>query len=99
MYYTNKIINHKIGSYTDKPEIAKMLGFDIEIEDIEIAQDGFAYERGYAPTPREKSYVELRLKEYPSIPDQLDMIYWDKINGTNMWLDLISSIKQKYPKE
>ena len=26
------------------------------------------------------------------------MIYWDKINGTTDWLDLISEIKAKYPK-
>ena len=27
------------------------------------------------------------------------MIYWDKIYGTNLWLEKINSIKQKYPKE
>lgn len=99
MYYTNKITNHKLGSYTDDSNIASMLGFNIEIEEIEISQDGFAYERGYAPTPREKSYIELRLAEYPSIPDQLDMIYWDKVNGSNLWEETISRIKQKYPKK
>ena len=44
------------------------------------------------------TYAEQRMSEYPSFGDQLDMIYWDKINGTSDWLDLISEIKAKYPK-
>ena len=45
------------------------------------------------------TYSDLRQKEYPSITEQLDMIYWDSINGTSNWLDKISEIKNKYPKE
>ena len=45
------------------------------------------------------TYKELRRQEYPSVLEQLDMIYWDKINGTSKWLDIIRSIKEKYPKE
>ena len=44
------------------------------------------------------SYSELRQAEYPSLQDQLDMIYWDKVNGTNTWQETITSIKAKYPK-
>lgn len=43
-------------------------------------------------------YQYLRKDEYPPIEDQLDMIYWDKVNGTNNWETLIQSIKEKYPK-
>lgn len=44
------------------------------------------------------SYIEKRRNEYPHITEQLDMIYWDKINGTTLWEDAISNIKNKYPK-
>lgn len=44
------------------------------------------------------TYAEQRMSEYPSFGDQLDMIYWDKINGTTDWFDLIGEIKAKYPK-
>ena len=27
------------------------------------------------------------------------MIYWDKINGTNNWVDSITKVKEKYPKD
>lgn len=47
------------------------------------------------PTP---TYAEQRIAAYPNFGDQLDMIYWDKVNGTTNWLDLISEIKAKYPK-
>lgn len=36
---------------------------------------------------------------YPDIGEQLDMIYWDKVNQTNIWADTISKIKTDYPKE
>jgi len=43
-------------------------------------------------------YISQRQNEYPSIPDQLDLIFEDQKNKTNIWFDLISSIKEKYPK-
>lgn len=45
-----------------------------------------------------RSYIKSRANAYPSIPDQLDMLYWDKINGTSNWQDKITEIKEKYPK-
>ena len=44
-------------------------------------------------------YQRDRAKEYPSIQEQLDMQYWDKINGTSNWQDAINAVKTKYPKE
>lgn len=43
-------------------------------------------------------YAEIRRRAYPSVADQLDTIYWDQINGTHKWTDLITSIKNQYPK-
>jgi hypothetical protein len=45
-----------------------------------------------------KQYQRDRALSYPSIQDQLDMLYWDKINGTNKWEETINLIKTKYPK-
>ena len=45
-----------------------------------------------------KKYQRDRAKDYPSIQEQLDMQYWDKINGTNKWQQAINAVKQKYPK-
>jgi len=43
-------------------------------------------------------YQRDRAKDYPSLAEQLDMQYWDKINGTNKWQQAINAVKQKYPK-
>ena len=45
-----------------------------------------------------ETYKDKRAKDYPSIQEQLDMQYWDKINGTNKWQQAINAVKQKYPK-
>ena len=64
-------------------------------------------------TPIPKADIEAKMAEvqaeydanqyqrdrvYPSIQDQLDMQYWDNINGTTQWKDLITQIKTDNPK-
>lgn len=44
------------------------------------------------------AYVALRISAYPSIGDQLDMQFHDKLDGTTTWTDSISAIKEQYPK-
>ena len=39
-----------------------------------------------------------RNRVYPSIQEQLDMQYWDKINGTTNWEDAIAKVKSDNPK-
>lgn len=100
MIYIKEIINHQIGDNTPFEKVAKSLGWTIQKTETEVekAYDGSLWEKGYAPKEPEKTYVEKRLAEYPSFSDQLDMIYWDKINQTNIWKETITAIKQKYPK-
>lgn len=35
---------------------------------------------------------------YPSIEEQLDMQYWDSVNGTTTWADAIAAVKAANPK-
>ena len=35
---------------------------------------------------------------YLPIDQQLDMQYWDAVNGTTTWKDHIAAVKSKYPK-
>ena len=44
-------------------------------------------------------YQRNRAKEYPSWQEQLDMQYWDKVNGTSTWQDAIAKVKSDNPKE
>ena len=43
-------------------------------------------------------YQRERATAYPSIQEQLDMQYWDKINGTTNWEDAIAKVKSDIPK-
>jgi hypothetical protein len=43
-------------------------------------------------------YQRDRAKSYPSIQEQLDLQYWDKINNTTKWEEAINAVKNKYPK-
>lgn len=40
-------------------------------------------------------YKKKRKEEYPSIEEQLDLIYHE---GIDVWKETIQSIKEKYPK-
>ena len=39
-----------------------------------------------------------RDRQYPSIGDQLDMQYWDQVNGTTTWKDAVAKVKSDNPK-
>ncbi len=45
-----------------------------------------------------KQYQRDRAKAYPSIKEQLDLQYWDKVNGTDNWEQAINAVKAQYPK-
>ncbi len=77
--------NDKIIAYSETPQIGWQ----------ELEKDCSEIQEFLNPPP---TYKDLRKQAYPNIADQLDMLYWDKINGTNNWQDLISSIKILYPK-
>ena len=46
----------------------------------------------------ELNFVENRQDAYGSIADQLDMQYWDNVNGTTTWKDHIAKVKSDNPK-
>lgn len=50
------------------------------------------------PPPPEPTYAEKRAMSYLPVEEQLDMMYWDKKNGTNHWERHIDSVKAAFPK-
>ena len=58
---------------------------DIEAKMVEVQADYDA-----------KQYQRDRV--YPSIGEQLDMQYWDKVNGTTTWEDAVAKVKSDNPK-
>ena len=45
-----------------------------------------------------KQYQRDRAVAYPTIQEQLDLLYWDKVNGTDNWEQAIAAVKAEYPK-
>jgi len=45
-----------------------------------------------------KKYQRDREIAYPTIQDQLDMQYWDKVNSTTTWQTAIAKVKSDNPK-
>jgi hypothetical protein len=77
--------------------------FSLNNDRLIIHQEGVAEPTQAAITAKiaeitERDYQLKRQNEYPSIPEQLDLLYWDKVNGTNIWVSTIGAVKAKYPK-
>lgn len=99
----------KILKIIDETGESVFMEFEQEIDEenldwyIEDLKQQLDYRKQYRQSldsiPRiEPTYDQLRRNEYPEVQQQLDMLYWDMINGTNNWQDLITQIKTKYPK-
>ena len=43
-------------------------------------------------------YQRDRATAYPTINEQLDMQYWDNVNGTTTWKDAVAKVKADNPK-
>jgi len=57
----------------------------------------------FTPLQRYAQFEYLKNKhvyerKYPSVEEQLDMLYWDKINDTNNWKTAIDKVKADTPK-
>ena len=48
--------------------------------------------------PDTRTYAEKRQLAYKPLAEQLDMMYWDKVNGTTTWQDHIDQVKTDNPK-
>mgnify|MGYP001604664667 CR=1 FL=1 len=60
---------------------------DIEAKMVEVQADYDA-----------NQYQRDRATAYPTIQEQLDMQYWDNVNGTTNWEDAIAKVKADNPK-
>ena len=82
-------------------------------DDKDINSNVIEWLEGTTPIPKadiEAKMVELqaeydanqyqrdRATAYPSIQEQLDMQYWDNVNGTTTWEDAIAKVKADNPK-
>jgi len=51
----------------------------------------------YAENPDE-DYQKKRVDAYPDLAEQLDLLYWDQVNGTSKFKEAITKVKADNPK-
>ena len=87
---------------TAEIEAAKPLFKQVNSERLEFSQA--EYDQAIADLADSKwndqqfGYIEARQIAYGSIAEQLDMMYWDGVNGTTTWSDHIAQVKSDNPK-
>jgi hypothetical protein len=69
-------------------------GNQVTIDEAAVTAEITRLEADYAA----KQYQRDRAAAYPSLAEQMDMQYWDSVNGTTVWADTIAAIKQEHPK-
>ena len=52
----------------------------------------------YTAWKNANEYKRNRENSYPSLQEQMDMQYWDSVNGTTTWKDAIAKVKSDNPK-
>ena len=90
---TGKLL-YRCSRSSDKDIINCSIWKKIPVEDlvqIEVTEDEWF--------DSQNPYDKLRRNDYIDIRNQLDMIYWDRKNGTDHWVSHISEVKNKHPKE
>ena len=50
------------------------------------------------PEVDNRTYAQKRAEAYAPIADQMDMQYWDSVNGSRTWLDHIEAVQEAHPK-
>jgi len=83
-------------------EDAKPLYKQVNNERLEFTDDDYAQAKIDLGNNKweiqQFGYVQARQEAYGSIADQLDMQYWDSVNGTTTWKDHIAKVKSDNPK-
>ena len=83
-------------------EDAKPLYKQVNNERLEFSDDDYAQAKidlGNSKWEEQQfGYIQARQEAYGSIADQLDMQYWDAVNGTTTWKDHVATVKSDNPK-
>jgi len=99
---TGKIIFRE-ESHSDKTIDNAVVFSGIDKSDLEVAESSWTNEQWTKALHNQLSYDEQRKAEYPSIGDQLDML-WHAIDDgtldkTSTFYTSLKATKDKYPKE
>tara|TARA_B100000287_G_scaffold269290_1_gene253422 strand:+ start:13549 stop:13839 length:291 start_codon:yes stop_codon:yes gene_type:complete len=87
--------------YKAYPEVIHLgeKAFDKDWKEVTIEQSKINAARTELNTEAAKvKYKTDRAEAYPSLQEQFDLQYWDKVNGTTKWQEAIAKVKSDNPK-
>ena len=89
----------KAGLEAPTNKVVNGVQVDLTAEEVEATLNTWAEnERARQLDEEANGYKVARQNAYASIQDQLDMQYWDSVNGTTTWKDHIAQVKADNPK-
>jgi len=91
----------EIKASLETPNVKLVNGVEVELSDEEkeaTLNTWAENERARQLDEEANGYKTARQSAYASIADQLDMQYWDSVNGTTTWKDHIAQVKSDNPK-
>jgi len=89
----------KLGLEAPTNRIVNGVQVDLTSEEADAILNEWAEnERAKQLDEEANGYKVARQEAYASIQDQLDMQYWDNVNGTTTWKDHIAQVKSDNPK-
>ena len=74
----------------------KIIEWDSGNSDLQPTDDEL--NTAYTAWKTANEYKEKREDSYPGWKSQMDMQYWDQVNGTTTWKDAIAKVKSDNPK-
>ena len=92
----------QLGKHTNRyrldqsPTPHKIIEWDSGNSDSQPTDDEL--NAAYTAWKNANEYKGKRQTSYPSWQQQMDMQYWDAVNGTTTWKDAIAKIKSDNPK-
>jgi len=86
----DKITWYKNKSYPDGTPVISKEDIEAKLAELQVAYNAKQYQRDR--NERRGSNI------YPTIEDQLDMLWHDKKDGTTTWEDAIQAVKDAHPK-
>ena len=95
-------------AYPEVNQVTETQAFKQGLVDITATLDQAKIDAARAAIDAEKAAVLYKTQRtgeagttdtiYLPVADQLDMQYWDSVNGTTTWKDHVAAVKAKYPK-
>ena len=89
-----ELVGGEVSGATDGSEINYLSGQTPPTEeeiDTKLAEMQAEYDA--------QAYARNRASAFPALAEQLDMQYWDQVNGTTTWKDAVAKVKADNPKE